>query len=442
MDFNDLSPEDQQAIIERIKRARTEASQLMIEGRYADAFDLVYYTALIDPESFKIAMRFAYQVENIHRLRPDQLEVLRQHAEEGRPLAQYLYGYWLWFNRKRMEDTYTVIELFEAASKFGIGDASNCLSYMYGSGEAGHIDEQLEHHYSELASSQQLNFKNIRYTIRNHIYGRNGEPEEPQLTITILRDIIGLPKDTDLRWQTEREEELKTEAAENANPFLWTFLYECYNALGLRWAGEIYTVKGIEKGDYSCYNDLIWCRCVDSKDDEGNLLPEKMDEYNDIVRRGAEAGSCEMMLLYARILQSEYNDEETTEKRRQELAPQIRKWLERSSELGHAEAPEVIAFAIVNSEYGYEKDPDEIWRYFHLAAMRGRHQSYCCLSIIAAEMDGVDSEESEFTRKPWMDDLPSEEWERIGRLIAEKSNETWMGDLDDDDDYEQEIEED
>lgn len=77
MDFKDLSPEDQQAILDRVKRARTETTALLKEGRYADAFDIVYYAALIDPESLDLSLRIAHQVEGIHLLRPDQIELLR-----------------------------------------------------------------------------------------------------------------------------------------------------------------------------------------------------------------------------------------------------------------------------------------------------------------------------------------------------------------------------
>ena len=193
MDFKDLSPEDQQAIVERVTRARAETPALLKEGRYADAFDLVYFAALIDPESMQLAMRIAHQVEGIHLLRPDQIELLRQHAEEKRPLAQYLYGFWLWFNRKRTADIDEVVELLEAASKWGIGDASYVLSRIYDFGEAGSVDKELSNHYYELAGTQELNFKWFRERIRDHIYGRRGEREEPENTITILRNIIGLP---------------------------------------------------------------------------------------------------------------------------------------------------------------------------------------------------------------------------------------------------------
>ncbi len=154
MDFKDLSPEDQQAILDRVKRARTETTALLKEGRYADAFDIVYYAALIDPESLDLSLRIAHQVEGIHLLRPDQIELLRQHASEKRPLAQYLYGFWLWFNRERVTQIDDVIELMEAASKWGIGDASYVLYRIYESGCTGAIDKPLSDYYYELAGKQ------------------------------------------------------------------------------------------------------------------------------------------------------------------------------------------------------------------------------------------------------------------------------------------------
>ena len=214
MDFKDLSPEDQQAIIDRVKRARLETPALLKEGRYADAFDLVYYAALTDPESLRLAVDIAQQVEGIHLLRPDQIEILRQHADKQLPLAQYLYAFWLWFNRKNAADISRVIELMEKASKWGIGDASFCLSRIYALGEAFEVNQEKSDYYYKLAGKQEMNFKWFCRKIRDHIYGRNGEQEDPQITITILRDIIGLPKDTDLRWQEERVKESQTEAGQ------------------------------------------------------------------------------------------------------------------------------------------------------------------------------------------------------------------------------------
>ncbi|MCR5180819.1 MAG: hypothetical protein K6C30_06345, partial [Bacteroidaceae bacterium] len=237
MEFKDLSPEDQQAILQRIERARKEAPQLMREGRYADAFDLVYFSALIDPECMRIAMDITLQKEGIHLLRPEQIELLRQHADEKRPLAQYLYGYWLWYNHETPADMDTVVDLMTAASNWGIGNASLVLSLIYKRGELARVEKEESEEYYKKAGSQEFNQLWFRSAIEDRIYGRRGQQADPQTTISVLRDdIIGLPKDTDLRWQTEREKELESEAARQAPPFVWQLLYECYDELGIAWA--------------------------------------------------------------------------------------------------------------------------------------------------------------------------------------------------------------
>ncbi len=430
MDFKDLSPEDQQAIVERVTRARAETPALLKEGRYADAFDLVYFAALIDPESMQLAMRIAHQVEGIHLLRPDQIELLRQHAEEKRPLAQYLYGFWLWFNRKRTADIDEVVELLEAASKWGIGDASYVLSRIYDFGEAGSVDKELSNHYYELAGTQELNFKWFRERIRDHIYGRRGEREEPENTITILRNIIGLPKDTDLRWQEEREKELQTEAAQQANPRIWELLFQCYDALGLAWAGEIYAQMGAQQGDYTCWLDIIRSRCTDHKDMEGIILPKKWDEYMRIMREGAEAGSSEMMYRLGHNLCIEYDDENTTDERRAELEPEIHYWLERASELGWGEASSKLAYAYNNGFYGYAEDQEKTWNYYHRGAMQGDKFSYYALSVLTyvANDESVPEEEREFHLPADADPLTSDDWEVLGRNLYEAEEEPWPGD--------------
>lgn len=430
MDFKDLSPEDRQAIIERVMRARTETPTLLKEGRYADAFDLVYYAALIDPESLQLAVRIAHQTEGVHLLRPDQIEVLRQHAEEDRPLAQYLYAYWLWFNRKRITEIDRVIELMEKASKWGIGDASFCLSRIYENGENCAIEKEKADHYYKLAGKQEMNFKWFISKIHDHIYGRKGEKEDPETTITILRNIIGLPKDTDLRWEVEREKELKTEAALKAHPRIWKLLYECYDALGIAWAGEIYAKMGIEQGDYTSYLDLVRCRCTDYKDEECKLLDDKMEEYKRILREGAEAGSSEMMYRLGLNLCIEWDNENTTEERRTEIEPEIHRWLERASQLGNGEANEQLALAYLNGDYGYELNQSEAWNHFHRAAMQGQNSAYFSLYLcaFAAQDEFVPEEEREFHLPPDADPLTAEEWEALGRLVYEAADETWPGD--------------
>lgn len=448
MDFKDLSPEDQQAILQRVERARKEGPQLIREGRYADAFDLVYYAGLLDKQSMDIALRICHQVEGVCLLRPDQLDVLRQHAEEKKPLAQYLYGFWLWSNRPRQKDITKVVELLEAASDFGIGDASYSLGQIYQFGELGKVDVRRQHYY-EILANKQNSFKAFYESVRDHIYGRNGEEERPDITIGILRDLIGLPDDTDLRWQEEREKELQIEAAQNAHPRLWTLLFEAYDAMHLRWAGELYAQMGIRQGDLDHgYLNLIIARCTDPKDEEGNIQPEKWDEYMRIVREGAEAGSRDMMNRLGVNLAIEYDDEETSEERREELAPQIQKWLERASELGCADASEKLALAYLNGEYGYEQDCDQLWNYMHRAAMQGKPSAYYSIFLLAREAqdETVPVEDREFLLKPDMDDLPAEEWESIGRVVHEAAGETWPEDSsdneEDSDEPEQEIEED
>lgn len=430
MDFKDLSPEDQQAIIDRVIRARNETPTLLKEGRYADAFDLIYYAALIDPESTKLAVRLAQQTEGIHLLRPDQIEVLRQHADEQRPLAQYLYAYWLWFNRKKVAEIDRVVELMEKASKWGIGDASLSLSRIYALGEAGEVDNEKKDYYYKLAGKQEMNFKWFMRKIRDHIYGREGEKEDPQTTITVLRDVIGLPKDTDLRWEVEREKELQTEAAQKAHPRIWKLLYECYDALGIAWAGEIYAQMGVNQGDYNAYLDLIRCRCTDYKDEECNLLDDKLDEYERILREGADAGSSEMMYRLGLKLCIEWNEEDTTEERRAEIEPEIHRWLERACQLGNGDATEQLALAYFNGNYGYEQNQAEAWNHFHRAAMQGQKSAYYSLYLLAsaAEDESLPEEEREFHLPPDADPLTADEWETLGRALYEGDGETWPDD--------------
>ena len=432
MDFKDLSPEDQQAIIDRVNRARIETPALLKEGRYADAFDLIYYAALIDPESMQLAVRIAQQTEGIHLLRPDQIEILRQHADEQRPLAQYLYAFWLWFNRKNATDINRVIELMECASKWGIGDASFCLSRIYALGEAFEVDQEKSDYYYELAGKQEMNFKWFFRKIRDHIYGLNGEQEDPQTTITILRDIIGLPKDTDLRWQDEREKELQTEAAQKAYPRVWKLLYECYDALGIAWAGEIYAQMGVNQGDYGAYIDLVRCRCTDYRDEECVILDNKQDEYHRILREGAEAGSSEMMYRLGISLCTEYDKEDSTEERRAELKPEIHRWLERASQLGKGEASEQLGLAYFNGDYGYEQSQTEAWNHFHRAAMQGQISGYYYLYLCASAAldESVPEEEREFHLPPDADPLTVDEWEKLGRAVYEGADEAWPGDED------------
>ncbi len=427
MNFEDLSPQDKQAILQRIEYGRKEAPKMMKEGRYADAFDLIYYNALIDPESFHYALRIAQQVEGVHLLRPEQIEVLRQHAEEKRPLAQYLYAYWLYFNRKNMKETDTVIEMLEAASKWGIGDASYLLSVIYRYGEGVVVDQELYRHYEKLASEQHSE-KMFFKSIKDHIYGRNGKKEEPDFTITVLRDIIGLPKDTDLRWQAERVAELETEAAQNAHPRLWHLLYLCYDALNIRWAGEIYAQMAIKQGDLGDgYDDLIWCRCVDAKDQEGHFLPEKRDEMLRIAREGAEANSSSMMYRYALLMIEEWENEDTPQERREELEPLIRQWLDRASSLGNYDATYQISNAHLNGLFGYEQDYDQVWYKNYRAAMQGSLFGFYMLSRMAAiaQDEDVPEEEREFLLKPDMDNLPASQWEHLGRLMYKANDEVW-----------------
>ena len=128
---------------QRIMTALSAGPLLYAAHRIEEFFDVVYEPAIWDNRLQPFMLRLCYEESAINELRDDQVARLLNDATTSKqPLPQYLYAYWLYFNRIRWSETTTIVKMMRWAADCGIGDAAWFLRDMWLKGEVGIYDKE------------------------------------------------------------------------------------------------------------------------------------------------------------------------------------------------------------------------------------------------------------------------------------------------------------
>lgn len=419
--------------------------KLYAEHRIADFFDIVYEPAIWDNRLQSLMLRLCYEESAINELRDDQVaHLLHDATTSQQPLPQYLYAYWLYFNRERWSETTTIVKMMRWAADCGIGDAAWFLRDMWLKGEVGIYDKDKAREYAKEADEKH-SAKAFVHKVECEIYGRDGIAKDPMHVIKVLREMLELsndPKDESF----PDPEPTEDGQPRYFNPLLWHLLSEAYIEVGLFNAAEICARKTIDNGLINRgYADLFFIYTHNENGEEKNNWDKLLPMYNE----GSNKEDPNTLINAACYLMDWCEDDRTTDEQREEYTKLIRERMERAAQLSSGDACCLLGMQIVKAKYGYERNMEEAWKWFFRGAMAG--SIYCVYRLYQiaswAEDPNDDASELKFlTDGSLKGAMPAYDWERLAKQMYEAQGVDWPGDyekkqVEDDEDEEEEEDE-
>ena len=383
-----------------IQQAFEKGPELLANQQIPEFFDTVYMPSIWDNRLQPLMIRLTLGTAPINKLRDDQVALLLSHAQSSKqPLPQYLYAYWLLFNRERWTETPIIARMMRWAADCGIGDAAWMLRYLSRSGEAGKIDLKIADS-CEKEAIEKGSVKAYLWQMENRIDEVEGDElgdlidefkeryaksEDPIFLILLAKTLIKC-----------NEMEMAEQCARRAIDFgIVERGYECLR--------DIYTRD--EDGEELNYEDWDWDR----------LLPilEEGVSHDDPV-------SMNLLVLCA----DDYGCDDTSR------LPQL---LQRSAQLGYGDSCYDLALAINEGKYDLEQDMEQAWNWFHRGAMCGHADSFYQLYLVSsyAEDSSADQTEMAFYHTDRLKDrMPAADWKRLAKTVFEANQMEWLGDYD------------
>ena len=408
---------------QRIEAAFKFGPRLFGERRIADFFDTVYKPSIWDNRLQPLMLRLCYEESAICELRDDQVaQLLHDATTSMQPLPQYLYAYWLYSNRIRWTETPTIAKMMRWAADCGIGDAAWFLRNLWLSGEAGVKDEELALKYTKEAEAKHSP-KAFANKVECELFGTEEVEPDPMHIISVLRDLLDLSNDP----KDEAFPEADDEGPDRHDPLLWHLLAEAYIATGQFWAAEKCARKAVEGGLINRgYADLFHIYTHNEKGEEAvdweRLLP--------LYHEGSNKEDPNTLLNAACYLMDHCDDERTTDEQREQYYADIHNRMERAAQLGNKQACLLLASTISESKYGYERDWQAVWKWYHRGAMSGEPSCFYNLYYMMAWAEDTDEEAYNEQLKFLVDGtvtdyMPANDWKRLAQKVYEAQGLDW-----------------
>ena len=388
---------------QRIQRAFEKGPELLANRQIPEFFDTVYEPSLWDNRLQPLMIRLALDTSSINMLRDDQVALLLCHATSSKqPLPQFLYAYWLLFNRERWTETPVVARMMRWAADCGIGDAAWTLRYLSRWGEAGKTDREMADK-CEQESIDKGSVKAYLWQMQDRIDDAAGDE---------LGNLI---------------DEFKERYAKSEDPIFLILLADAFIKCNELETAEQCARRAIDCGlaekGYHCLR-IIYTLDENGKDldyadwDWDRLLP--------ILKEGASHNDPVSMYLLAKCA-DDWGCEDKSE------IPQL---LQRAARLGHGDSCYELAMAINNGNYDLEQDMEQVWYWFHRGAMCGNADCFYYLYFIAAHAedpnaDDADDADMQFYNTDRLKDrMPAADWKRLAMTVFEANEMEWLGDYD------------
>ena len=383
-----------------IQQAFENGPKLLANQQIPEFFDTVYMPSIWDNRLQPLMIRLTLGTAPINKLRDDQVALLLSHAQSSKqPLPQYLYAYWLLFNRERWTETPIIARMMRWAADCGIGDAAWMLRYLSRGGEAGKIDLEIADS-CEKEAIEKGSVKAYLWQMENRIDEVEGDE---------LGDLI---------------DEFKERYAKSEDPIFLILLAKalikcCQFDMAEQCARRAIDFGIVERG-YECLRDIY------TRDEDGEELDYEnwdWDRLLPILEEGASHDDPVSMNLLV-LCADDYGCDDTCR------LPQL---LQRSAQLGYGDSCYDLALAFNEGKYGLEQDMEQVWNWFHRGAMCGHTESFYQLYLVSsyAEDSSADQTYMAFYNTDRLKDrMPAADWKRLAETVFEGNHVEWMGDYD------------
>ena len=309
------------------------------DKKIEEAFDELFLPALRNDEACSYFMIIPNTDTRLFRLTEEQINLVKQAAEKGYPLAWYVLGRYHQVVKPEKGFIAKAKQCFEKALDGGIADAKWALSRLYLYGYLGPVDYEKYREALDKAFDDG-SMQAFKQKLFNLIYGAGDEKCDPKTAIKVLENFLG-----------------KNEEYAAMYPDMCYLLAEAYRSIGNKNKADGYYEMALDHGYLEAGANRFQNRV------EG---PDK-DFYRDTMSVLLDF-ACENQDPAAFVVRSQehaYNcDKEEDKKKKGEWHKKIKEDLLEAVRLGNGDAAYYLGLYHYNGSYGFSKDVKVAWDWF------------------------------------------------------------------------------
>lgn len=332
------------------------------------AFDNLVNPAHLDRDALALFLRIPDNEHWIRLLSEEQVDLLKEYAEKGYAVSQFALGRYY----QVVEASYDEArDLFIAASKAGLTDATAALAIMYRLGQFGEIEIDKDKYLQSLqdACSQGSALANHQL-LKAEILGLDGVEARPQEIIDGIK-----------KWLNGNE----SEDLQVINPIYYELMGLAYQVLDDWKTAAEYYMKCVRMGYVEVYPDYL---ILSSYNQNYELIDE--EGYYKGIETGCQIGIPYCFLMRATLNKDRY-DSTDDEKEKEALHKSIAQDLTTASNRGDGNAALQLAYHYYYGEYGFEEDNNLAWGQCLDATSMNMADAWSMLVQIVLDDNGPDN---------------------------------------------------
>ena len=378
-------------------------------NRFTELFDQMYSPQMPDAKEQRQALNRFYQPSAINRLRPDQVERIREDSRNpDNVTACYLYGCWLAWNATHLEQLDEVEYLVSTAAQGGYGQMWLLLRYMWlhGLNTDTRIDNERVAESERRAIESGDGTAYGLLTVKPLLYGWGVEADAEEATRLVMERI-----DND-------------GGEDETSDYLLTLLADCRLATGNNAEAERCARAAIGKGGLDAsWSSLIWATCYDGDDLKEGCKGMERELYNASAEAGCSLGLYECGLRDKEMAEGKSGLQCKMHEHKARLE------LEKAALLGNGDACFELAIMANAGECGFTGESlDESYPFFLRGAMAGN--SNCAYWMYKLQDNALrgSKEEREFTLPDDADHSSPDTWRKLAECLCRSNNQPWPED--------------
>ena len=377
--LNTMDPNERNALLD-------EVTACFIRNDISGAFDLLWPDALEDTTLLNMLLRIPRSGNSIFQLTNEQVAKVKAYSDKGNPVAQYVYGRYHQLCNPDDDSMFQAEELFLAAEKAGVGDATACLAILYRDGALGLVDRTKYFHLRDEAYKK-CSYKAFQLYVKDIAYGHLGIPKNPQAVLNALLKTV-----TDKNGK-EYDDPLMVD------PEMFDLIAQAYEQLGNKEKAIEYYDKAVGMGHYDSFHYYVMATCMDN---EGHVVDH--EKYKALLDVGCNHNDGMSYTFRAELKQQGFDD--LNDEKKAETTEKIKADLQTAYRLGEYIAPWMMGYNYYYGQYGFEENDAQAWMWFAKAALIGSAEGYEMMATMIEESHCPDDDlPEEYAETCWLNAL-------------------------------------
>lgn len=352
-----------------------DVNDCFVRNDICGVFDLLWPAAFEDTTLLNMLLRIPRSAYSIFQLTDEQIATVKEYSDNGNPVAQYFYGRYHHLCNPDTDSMERAEELFLAAEKAGLNDATACLAIMYRDGTLGLVDRS-KYFILRDKAYEKCSYKAFQLYTLDIMYGHMGIPKNPQ---AVLNALLKTVTDKDGK---EYDDPMMME------PEMFSLIGQAYDQLGDKEKAIKYYDKAIGMGHCDSLQYYIMDICFD---DEGNIVDQ--EQFDTLVNIGCNYNDAMSYTFRAAVKQERFDA--MTDEEKAETTEKVKTDLRSAYELGEYIAPCMMGNNYYYGKLGFEENDAQAWMWYAKAALLGCPDAYEMLAQMIEEGHCPDDDLSE-----------------------------------------------